>query len=511
MLVAKFMKFYLTTAIPYVNAKPHVGHALEFVQADVIKRFHQILGDEVLLLSGADENAIKNVQAAEKEGVEVQKFIDENSKSFEELAQKLNIKFDVFQRGSLKEHHKASQKLWELCKHDIYKKTYTGLYCVGCELFYEKNELSKNGECFEHPGKPLEEVSEENYFFKLSKYEKQIKELIGKDELKIFPEFRKNEVLGFLKEGLRDISISRSNSRAKNWGVQVPNDDTQRMYVWFDALNIYQSGLGTDEAERGVRLRGEAEDKRGDSEKNIFESPGYRYWWPADLHVIGKGIIRFHAVYWPAFLLSAGLPLPKALFVHGYFTVNGQKMSKSLGNVANPLEFVDQYGADALRYYFLREISPFSDGDFSIKRLQEVYNADLANGLGNLISRVSKLCENANFKQTPSEHNGHVILEIDDYKKALDEYRFNDALMLIFGKITKLDKYINEEKPWELLKQPAGSKKLQNIENVLSHAVNQIQEIAILLKPFMPRTSEIITEQFTKAEIVSSGGLFPRI
>ncbi len=481
-------KFYLTTAIPYVNAKPHVGHALEFVQADVIKRWQKIKGKEVLLLSGADENAIKNVQAAESAGKEILEFIDENSKAFQGLAKKLNVEFDIFQRGSDAKHHLASQKLWKLCSHDIYKKEYKGLYCTGCELFYEISELNKKRECFEHPGKPLEEVAEVNYFFKLSKYQRQIEELIKSDKLKIFPDFRKNEVLGFLKEGLKDISISRSNKRAKNWGVQVPGDNTQKMYVWFDALNIYQSGIGFN-----------------------WDEKNYKKWWPADLHVIGKGIIRFHAVYWPAFLLSAGLPLPKALFVHGYFTVDGQKMSKSLGNVIDPIKLCEKYGADALRYYFLREISPFSDGDFSIKRLEEVYNADLANGLGNLISRVTKLCQNANFKQSPSENNGHVILEIEDYQKALDGYRFNDALMLIWDKITKLDRYINDEKPWELLKQPAGSKKLQNIENILSHAVNQIQEIAILLKPFMPKTSEIITEQFTKAEIISSGGLFPRI
>ena len=481
-------KFYLTTAIPYVNAKPHVGHALEFVQADVIKRWQKIKGKEVLLLSGADENAIKNVQAAESAGKDILEFIDENSKAFQGLAKKLNVEFDIFQRGSDAKHHLASQKLWKLCSHDIYKKEYKGLYCTGCELFYEISELNKKRECFEHPGKPLEEVAEVNYFFKLSKYQRQIEELIKSDKLKIFPDFRKNEVLGFLKEGLKDISISRSNKRAKNWGVQVPGDNTQKMYVWFYALNIYQSGIGFN-----------------------WDEKNYKKWWPADLHVIGKGIIRFHAVYWPAFLLSAGLPLPKALFVHGYFTVDGQKMSKSLGNVIDPIKLCEKYGADALRYYFLREISPFSDGDFSIKRLEEVYNADLANGLGNLISRVTKLCQNANFKQSPSENNGHVILEIEDYQKALDGYRFNDALMLIWDKITKLDRYINDEKPWELLKQPAGSKKLQNIENILSHAVNQIQEIAILLKPFMPKTSEIITEQFTKAEIISSGGLFPRI
>jgi len=482
-------KFYITTAIPYVNGKPHIGHALEFVQADVIKRFHQILGDEALLLSGADENSLKNVQAAEAEGITVQQLVDKNSKLFQDLAEKLNVQFDVFQRGSNIEHHQSSQALWKKCfdAGDIYQKTYTGLYCVGCELFYEKNELNEKGECFEHPGKPLEEVSEENYFFKLSKYQNQIQELIEKDELKIFPTFRKNEVLGFLKEGLQDISISRSNHRAKNWGVEVPNDKTQKMYVWFDALNIYQSGVGF-----------------GSNEKE------YRKWWPADLHVLGKGIIRFHAVYWPAFLLSAGLPLPKALFVHGYFTVDGQKMSKSFGNVADPLYFVTKYGADALRYYLLSQISPFHDGDFSEKKLVEVYNSDLANGLGNLIARVAKLCETANFKQSPSENNRHVITDFVEYKRLLSDYRFNEALSLIWEKITKVDKYINEEKPWELLKTPAGNLK-RPINAILEHAVDEIEEIGELLEPFLPETSEKIKAQFTTAEIKSSTSLFPRI
>ncbi len=481
-------KFYLTAAIPYVNAKPHIGHALEFVQADVIKRSHQILGFDTLLLSGADENAIKNVQAAEKDGIPIREFIDKNSKLFEDLARKLNIKFDVWQKGSSEDHHKASQKLWELCKHDIYKQEYKGLYCTGCELFYEKSELNENGECFEHPGKKLEEVSEENYFFKLSKYEKQIRQLIEKDELLIVPEFRRNEVLGFLKEGLKDISISRSNKRAKNWGVKVPGDETQRMYVWFDALNIYQSGVGFGSAEQN-------------------EQEKYKKWWPADLHVIGKGIIRFHAVYWPAFLLSAGLKLPKALFVHGYFTVDGQKMSKTLGNVADPLEFIKKYGTDALRYYLLREISPTGDGDFSEEKLIGTYNSDLANGLGNLISRVAKLCENANFTKTKTvENQRHVSNFTEDYKKALDGYKFNDALGIIWDKISKLDKFINDEKPWELVK--TGDKRLKSI---LEHAVDQIQEIAVLLAPFLPETAEKILKQFEVSEIKAGTPLFPRI
>jgi len=474
-------KFYITTAIPYVNAKPHIGHALEFVQADVVARYHRIAGDDVLLLSGSDENALKNVQAAEKAGKPIAEFIDENAKLFEDLAKKLNVQFDVFQKGSSQQHHKSSQKLWELCDKagDIYKKEYSGLYCVGCEQFYEKDELDENGECFEHPGKKLEEVSEENYFFKLSNYTDQIKKLIEDEALKIIPETRKNEILSFLKQGLKDISISRSNKRAKDWGVSVPGDETQKMYVWFDALNIYRSGV---------------------------EQKTDRDWWPADLHVLGKGILRFHAVYWIAFLLSAKLELPKSIFVHEYITINGQKMSKSLGNVIDPVELIEKYGADALRYYFLRQISPFADGDFSQEKFVQSYNSDLANGLGNLIARVAKLCENSNYSQRVPEDDTSVhLIEVEGYSQALSEFKFNDALAFVWAKITTLDKYINEEKPWTLATSDS------KLKAVLAHAVDQIQEIAALLEPFLPETAKKIEEQFKSPKIKSSVPLFPRI
>ena len=264
-------------------------------------------------------------------------------------------------------HHFPSAKNYGALRQSrrYLQKSYEGLYCVGCEIFYTADELDEKGECFEHPGKKLETVKEENYFFRLSKYQQQIIDLISSDKLAITPGTRRNEVLSFLKQPLQDISISRSTERAKNWGVPVPNDPTQRMYVWFDALNIYQSGIGFG-----------------------WDDAMYKKWWPADVHVIGKGISRFHAVYWPAFLLSAGLPTPKALFVHGYFTVNGQKMSKTLGNVIDPTELINKYGADPLRYYFLREIPPAADGDFSERRFKELYNADLANGLGNLVAAL---------------------------------------------------------------------------------------------------------------------------
>lgn len=480
-------KFYITTAIPYVNAKPHIGHALEFVQADAIARYHKILGDEVLLLSGSDENALKNVQAAEKENLPVQEFIDKNSSLFADLAKKLNVNFDIFQKGSAKNHHLSSQKLWNLCAEngDIYKKTYTGLYCVGCELFYEKEELNEKGECGEHPNKKLDEVSEENYFFKLSKYENQIKKLIEENIIKIVPENRKNEMLAFVKQGLKDISISRSNERAKNWGASVPNDNSQKMYVWFDALNIYQSGIGF-----------------GSDEKK------YNKWCPADLHVLGKGILRFHAIYWPAFLLSAKLPLPKAIFVHEYITANGQKMSKTIGNVIDPIPLIQKYGADALRYYLLAKISPFSDGDFSEEKFKETYNADLANGLGNLVSRVAKLCEknNLNPEQLTENRPNRILEEINPL---LESFKFNEALSYIWGCITSLDQYINKERPWQKELEET-SKILSNII-VGSETLNSLREIAEALKPFLPETAEKIKNQFKGPRIKSDKPLFPRI
>ena len=399
------------------------------------------------------------------------------------MAEKLNVKFDVFQRGSSPQHHKSSQKLWELCfkNGDIYRKKYTGLYCVGCELFYDKSGLNEKGECFEHPGKKLDEVSEENYFFKLSKYQKRLGEILKNDEIKIYPQRRKNEALAFLKQGLSDISISRSNERARNWGVDVPGDPNQKMYVWFDALNIYQSGIGFG-----------------------WDEDMYKKWWPANLHVIGKGIIRFHAVYWPAILLSAELSLPKGLFVHEYFTVNGQKMSKTLGNVYDPNIAIEKYGADALRYFCLSKISPFLDGDFSEDKLHESYNADLANGLGNLVARVAKLCESHSvIAEAEGAASSKTKQSLDPKMTThLEDYKFNEALSHIWGEISEADKKVNLEKPWEL----SGDK----AKTVLEDLVKRIQHIAYNLQPFLPETSEKILKQFS-GSIKSSASLFPRI
>lgn len=499
----KNKKFYITTAIPYVNAKPHIGHALEFVQADVVARVHRLRGEEVCLLSGGDENALKNVQAAEQEGTPVQEFIDRNAESFVALARGLGVQFDVFQKGSDREHHfPSSQELWRRCEAagDIYKKSYEGLYCVGCETFYAVDELNAQGECFEHPGKKLELVSEENYFFRLSRYQDELVRLVETNMLVIMPRHRKNEVTSFLKQPLQDISISRSNARAKNWGVPVPGDDAQRIYVWFDALNIYQSGIGF-----------------------WWDDARYKKWWPADVHLIGKGILRFHAVYWPAFLLSAKLPAPKALYVHGYITIDGQKMSKTIGNVIDPFGLIEKYGADPVRYYLLREIPSGEDGDFSIKKFEERYNGDLANGLGNLVARVA----------TVGERAGRILIDLDDFlkniekdielkvsqtedscKKHTGEFHLNEALGDIWELIGVTDRYINSEKPWAI----TDSDKLKR---VIINASYLIGSITRFLEPFLPETAHKIRVQIAFPEslqcavqeitVKKAMNLFPRL
>lgn len=475
------MKFYLTSAIPYVNAAPHIGHAQEFVYADVIKRYHQLLGEDVRYLCGADENALKIVQAAEKAHEDLQKFTDIHQQEFLDLAASLNVQFDVWQRGTDRTHHyPSSQKLWTLCAQagDIYKKSYEGLYCVGCEQFYTPEELNKNGECLEHPGKKLETVKEENYFFKLSKYQDFIAELLENDELKVYPNFRKNEALGFVKKGLEDFSISRTKKRAKGWGVPVPSDPDQIMYVWFDALNIYQTGIGFG-----------------------WDEKEYEKWAPQDVMVIGKGISRFHAIYWPAILKSAKLTLPKELFIHGYMTVDGKKMSKTVGNVVDPATVIKKFGTDAVRYYLLKEIPSYSDGDYSERRFKEVYNADLANGLGNLVARVARLASKVTLEE-PS------VITFDEvapaqFREALAEFRFNDALTILWEQIKNTDKLIDEKEPWKLEGKP--------LAEFITEVVPLVREIAMLLQPFLPETSDKILTQFSQTTIQPQSPLFPRI
>ncbi len=463
--MVKLNKFYITTAIPYVNSEPHVGHALEFIQTDAIKRFHELAGDSSFLTTGADENSLKNVQAAEKEGLTAKQLCDKYSEKFREAMNALNLSFDSFMRSSSKEHFAGSQKLWKLCEKDIYKKKYKGLYCVGCETFYTESEL-ENGKCAEHKTAP-EIVEEENYFFRLSKYQKQLEKLVETGKLEIFPESRKNEVISFIRSGLEDFSVSRSRERAKGWGVPVPGDESQIMYVWFDALNVYQTGVGF-----------------GADEKQ------YKKWWPCDMHVIGKGIIRFHAVYWPAILLSAGLELPKALFVHGYITINGEKISKSLGNVINPLGMTGKYGPDQLRYYMIRDISPFHDGDFSEKSLVERVNEELVSNYSNLFYRVTSFIEKNFGGKIPEGKADKDVSRIikektAEYRKKMEELRLNEALETAVSLSGEGNNYFQRSKPWATVKTDR-----KDCTDTLYNAANILAAVSSLLYPFIPGGAE---------------------
>ena len=486
-MIKKEDKRFISTAIDYVNSSPHLGHALEKVQADVMARYYRLLGDDLFFVTGTDENSLKSVQGAEKEGIEIKDFVDRNAQKFRKLGTVLRISLDNFIRTTEKRHIEGAKKLWQACQKDIYKKKYKGLYCVGCEEFYKEDELI-NGVCPEHKIKP-ELIEEENYFFKLTKYQNQLEKIIEKDEIEIVPNTRKNEVISFIKSGLQDFCISRLAERGKGWGIPVPGDSSQIIWTWFDALSNYINALGYSE-----------DDERF---KELWQNNDNK------LHIIGKGILRFHAIYWPAMLLSAKLSLPKRIFVHGYLTIDGQKMSKSLGNIIDPFKLVKKYGVDPVRYFLLREFSSTGDGDFSIKRLEERYNSDLANGLGNLVSRVLTLSEKAGVilsdsEESNKEFDSEIKLVQKKYEKAIKEIKFNEALESVWQLISFCDEYVEKNKPWELIKDNQ-----EKAKKVLGQLLTAIEEIVNLLEPFMPETSEKILKQIRenkKTEV-----MFPRL
>jgi len=473
----KEKKFYITTSIPYTNASPHIGFALEAIQADVLARYHKSSGEDTFFLTGTDEHGIKTLRVAREAGKEPKEFADEVSGKFRELTKALNLSNDDFIRTTDEERHRpAVEKIWkQLDKNgDIYKKKYKGYYCPGCEAFKTEREII-NGKCIIHK-KEVEPVEEENYFFRLTKYIDQIKKAINGGELDIVPESRKNETLSMLDQGLEDVSFSRSKD--KYWGFPVPGDESQVMYVWCDALPNYVSGIGY-----------------------TFDQKKFKRYWPADVHCIGKDIMKFHTIFWPAMLLSLGLELPKTVFVHGFITADGQKMSKSLGNVVDPFELVKKYGADAVRYYLLREISAADDGDFSLEKFKALYNADLAGGVGNLLARVKKLADNLSVKPGKNIQNNELEKEIEktekDYKKSLENFKFNDSLKSIWDLIAWCNKYIDEKKPWE-------SKDV----NVISDLLLALDKISQFVLPFLPETSEKIAGQLKNKK---SQPLFPRL
>lgn len=468
--------FYITSAIPYVNAKPHLGHVVEWFQADTIARWHRQLGEEVAFTCGTDENSLKNVQAAEKEGKSIQTFLDEYAAIFRQTFLDFNISLTHFGRGSDTEKHwPGVQEFWQRCQDagDIYTKEYEGLYCVGCEAYYTRSELTPDGLCPEHL-KPPEVVKETNYFFSLSKYENEIKRLIESNELSVIGPQYKAEMLGFINQGLEDFSISRSTERARGVGVPVPGDSSQVMYVWFDALNIYTTTVGLG-----------------------YNPEEFSTYWPADVHWIGKGITRFHAVYWIGMLLSAQLPLPKTIGVHGYITVDGQKMSKSLGNVLDPYDLVAQYGLEPVRYYLLRALPTHGDGDFSTERFTDIYTAELANGLGNICSRIAKLASSVQLvPSTPDT-------DIEIFTSAMERYALDEAISTVVGWEQELDQWLTETKPWTT----TGEERTRLVQE----AVKKLQQILWALQPFLPQTAERLLAHFSQEKIEPLTPVFPRL
>ena len=520
-------KFYITTSIAYTNSVPHVGFALELLQADVLARHNRLIGKDVFFLTGTDEHGKKNAEAAEEAGLTPKQFVDQIATQYQKLTSVLNISNDDFIRTTdQKRHWPGAQKFWLKIKNsgDLYKAKYEGLYCIGHEAFIKLSEL-KNGVCPLHGQKP-QTIEEENWFFKLTKYKEQLKNILEKGEVKIYPANKTNEALGML-EGLEDISFSRSR-KDLSWGIPVPDDPESTYYVWVEALSNYISAIGYS----------------SDSEK-------FKKYWPADVHLIGKDILKFHAIYWPAMLLSAGLPLPKSVFVHGFITVDGEKMSKTIGNVVDPFELIKKYGIDPVRYYLLREIPSSDDGDFSYKKLEERYNGDLANNLGNLVSRVAKLIE--------TKLEGELVFEerfLDDEvkrrvseagescEKAINEFKLHEALAKIWELFAYANVYIDENKPWRPAAEIAlplaasplcpngtlcqktginiGTGTPEHFLKTMTSLVYLIINAAKMVEPFLPETAEKIFKTFgydknkkdlngLEFEVTQIEALFPRI
>lgn len=489
--------YYVTTPIYYVNDQPHIGTAYTTVAADALARYHRLKGEPVFFLTGTDEHGQHVARAAEKAGVSPQEWADGMVEHFTKVWKLLNISNDFFIRTTSPRHAEVAQRFIQTLydKGDVYLDTYEGWYCVPCESFWLPSQLV-DGKC-PQCGREVEMLQEENYFFRLSKYADRVLQHILDNPDFVQPEIRRNEVVSFIKQGLTDQSISR---KTLTWGIPLPFDDSQVMYVWFDALLNYISAI-----DYGI------DDVR------------FRSIWPADRHLIGKEILRFHAVIWPAMLMAADLPLPRQVFAHGWLTVEGEKMSKSKGNVISPYELVDEYGVDAYRYYFLREFSFGYDGNFSRENMTGRYNAELANALGNLVSRVTAMVERYRGGTVPQarrdEQPDNVLKRrassvFDEVDAAMDRLAFNEALQAIWSYLGSVNRHVDETAAWDLNKDPALSDRL---DTVLYNQVEALRLAALLILPYMPQTAEGMWERLGYSDSIydhhlpreGDWGLFP--
>lgn len=464
------MNYFVTTSIPYVNGDPHIGHALEFVMADVLARAARKQGKTVIFSSGSDEHGSKIAEKAAELKITPNELADKQSQKFRDLAKLLNISNDRFIRTTDAGHEQRAQIIWKQLEKDIYKSKYIGLYCTGCESFVTEAVAKANNNVCPHHNKPYDRIEEENYFFKLSKYNDQIRAAIQAGTFDVIPGTRRNEILQVILDGLEDISISRPKEKI-SWGIPVPGDKTQVMYVWFEALMNYITVLGYP------------------------EHSDFKKFWPANVQVIGKDILRFHAAIWPGMLLGLGQPLPEKLFVHGFINIDNKKMSKSIGNVVSPDEIVKKYNADVFRYYILRHIPSYDDGDFSWEKLEESYNNELANELGNAVQRTAAMItqyQNGIIGEIPPANHDNA-----SYWSALAVCKFDRALDDVWEQVRGLNQYIEQEKPWAVAK--TGDK--EHLQEVLAYQASCLLEIADLLEPFMPETAAKIKHVFDEGII----------
>ncbi|HET9721715.1 MAG TPA: methionine--tRNA ligase [Candidatus Saccharimonadales bacterium] len=457
--------FYVTTSIPYVNSDPHIGFGMEVVMADVLARYMRQIDVPVIYATGTDEHGSKIAEKATEAKISPKQYADKVSQSFRDLLPLLNVKNDRFVRTTDPAHEQRAQIIWKNLSRHLYKSSYIGWYCVGHEEYFSEQVVkNNNGVCPEHNRK-YEKLQEDNYFFKLSAFAPKIKAAIDSDTLRIVPQSRKNEILSLIASGLEDISVSRPSDKIP-WGIPVPGDDSQVMYVWFEALTNYITVLGYPEHQ------------------------DFKNFWPANVQIIGKDILRFHAAIWPAMLMALDLPLPRMLYVHGFVTVDGKKMSKTLGNVIAPKDVVAKYGADGFRYFFLRHVPSYEDGDFNWDRLEAAYNNELADQLGNAVSRTAAMI--AKYQKgiigdiPPPSH------DMGPYKEAIEACRFDKALDEIWEQVKGLNQYIDESKPWEIVK--TGDE--DHLREVLAYLVGSLLEIANLLTPFLPDTAKRIIQIF---------------